>query len=194
MLKLLCVLSVTVFSLSAQASLLKCVSNTGNVYYDFQIDNRSVDTQMFGSLSHVSVGFASTDTRFLGRDPLKVTLNPSSCEMTITSQFNSANELLFTIPLYNVDISETNFAGRISGSLVDASAITCNPSDSDLIRSLQAVCSANPNLDTNITFRKSYDVIRYLASGDRSVNDQIVIEENSSSPHRQGGSPIATPY
>lgn len=186
---LLAVLALTFASSAFSVELLRCNTQTWNPSFDFQItkDNKQVIT---GTLTRVINGYAGTSRTRVAHGPIVLKLNPSTCDLRIDSRTNPQQPYGIALPLGSVDPTSRSSSGNLAfGGRIDirsqdfggSSALVCSPKNSDLVRSLIAVCDRFSSMDREIEFRKTTDVIRFLASTSPEVSDRSEIDESDSS-------------
>lgn len=184
--KKLLLLAIFSVSFSSYAQLLNCRTNSSNPSYELTIERDNLSSRFYGSLTRRTIGFVATgkEAKQLGRDPLALKLNPSTCEVRITSLNNSKSEFSILLPLNDIGVrtgyaaGNKEFSGAMSGSLFGSYDLTCSRHDSDLIRSLQEVCIKDSSLHSEVVFTKASAIIDFLNSGADSVSTGSVRKES----------------
>jgi hypothetical protein len=176
--------------LAARAQLLNCFSHGRNPSYDLSIRATPVDGRLLGHLERVMIGFIPTpnDRTSLGHDPLLLKLNPARCELSITSQLNTADEFEVVLPLRQ---GAAELTGQMRGSLLGNEGMTCTRGDSDLVRALQYICDTQPSLDSRISFRTTREIIHEVDRSLNEVNDDSEVDEQNAQEDRQRAAPAA---
>lgn len=151
--------ALALLSFSASAELLKCHSDGYNPSYEITLDKTPGTQVMTLNLTSVIVGFAATDRRSLGTDPLELRLNPSTCQAEIVSLNNSVSEFKMSL---NLRGPSSAVSGRLSGSITDARQVRCQGTSDELVNSLRDVCDNEASLDQWLVFHKTTDVIHEL--------------------------------
>jgi len=160
-------LLAALFSLQAySAELLECQSDGHNPSYDLSISNDLGGGQMRLSLHRLMTGFVASpnDRVHLGKDPIQLRLNPSTCMVEITSLENSRTE--FRV---NLDLRSNRLNGRINGSAISpfeghniSQGLMCTPSNSQLVMSLRDVCDNYASRDEDMIFTRTMQIIEAL--------------------------------
>ncbi len=166
-------------SFSVRAELLSCKTNSRNPSHDLVL-KREASGVILGSLTSTIVGYVSSSVTPLGTDPLVLTLNPATCELSLYSRNHNQNEFKLILPLNAMKMSPNGnkaFEGKSSGNILGNNSVTCAPYDSDLIKAVKSICDQNPSLDDVLIFNRTQEILAWaMKSG--SVNNQMIAKDS----------------